>query len=80
MTLEAGATIKVTTDDDIKENCTSDVLWINCENITKVMVPGKRLFIKDGLVSVICKKVGDNFLIGTIENDENLDSKKGKNI
>ena len=56
------------------------MLWINCENITKVMLPGKRLFIKDGLVSVICKKVGDNFLIGTIENDENLDSKKGKNI
>jgi len=80
LTLKAGATIKVTTDDEFKEKCTADVLWLDYKNITKVMVPGKRLFIDDGLISVVCKEVGDNFFIGTIENDGNLGSKKGCNL
>merc|ERR1740124_1209379 len=80
LSLKAGDTIKVTTDEEFKEKCTSDVLWLDYKNITKVMVPGKRLFIDDGLISVICKEVGDNFFIGTIENDGNLGSKKGCNL
>merc|ERR1712183_545548 len=80
LTLKAGATIKVTTDDEFKEKCTADVLWLDYKNITKVMVPGKRLFIDDGLISIVCKEVGDDFFIGTIENDGNLGSKKGCNL
>merc|ERR1712112_779233 len=80
ITLKAGATIKITTDDEFKEKCTEDVLWLDYKNITKVVVPGKRLFIDDGLISVICKEVGDDFFIGTIENDGNLGSKKGCNL
>merc|ERR1719154_642283 len=53
LSLKAGATIKITTDDEFKEKCTSDVLWLDYKNITKVMVPGKRLFIDDGLISVV---------------------------
>lgn len=80
LSLKAGSTIKVTTDDEYKEKCTEDVLWLDYKNITKVMVPGKRLFIDDGLISVVCKEVGDNFFIGTIENDGNLGSRKGCNL
>merc|ERR1719154_53898 len=80
LTLKAGSTIKITTDDEFKEKCTADVLWLDYKNITKVMVPGKRLFIDDGLISVVCKEVGDNFFIGTVENDGNLGSKKGCNL
>merc|ERR1711970_244148 len=78
--LKAGNTIKITTNDDFKEKCTDDVLWLDYKNITKVMVPGKRLFIDDGLISVKCKEVGDDFFIGTIENDGNLGSRKGCNL
>jgi len=80
LSLKAGSTIKITTDDEFKEKCTMDVLWLDYKNITKVMVPGKRLFIDDGLISVVCKEVGDNFFIGTIENDGNLGSRKGCNL
>merc|ERR1719209_56389 len=62
ITLKAGATIKITTNDDYK-------------NITKVVVPGKRLFIDDGLISVVCKEIGDDHFIGTVENDGNLGSR-----
>jgi len=80
LTLEAGATIKITTDDAWKEKCTSDVLWLDYKNITKVMVPGKKLFIDDGLLSVRCTEVGEDYFMGVIENDGNLGSRKGCNL
>merc|ERR1712112_409058 len=80
LTLKAGETIKITTDDSWKEKCTSEVLWLDYKNITKVMVPGKRLFIDDGLISVRCTEVGNDYFLGIIENDGNLGSKKGCNL
>lgn len=80
LSLKAGATIKVTTNDDFKEKCTSDVLWLDYKNISKVVTPGKRLFIDDGLISVKCTEVGSDFFIGIIENDGNLGSRKGCNL
>merc|ERR1712158_19942 len=47
---------------------------------TKVMEPGKRLFIDDGLISVKCTEIGSDHFIGLIENDGNLGSKKGCNL
>merc|ERR1712158_232805 len=55
------------------------VLWLDYKNITKVMEPGKRLFIDDGLISVKCTEIGSDHFIGLIENDGNLGSKKGCN-
>merc|ERR1712183_492002 len=80
LTLKAGASIKVTTDDAFKEKCTSEVLWLDYRNITKVMEIGKRLFIDDGLISVKCTEIGSDHFIGMIENDGNLGSKKGCNL
>ena len=57
ITLKAGAAIKITTNDEIKEECTADVLWTDYKNITKVVVPGKRLFLDDGLISVVSKEI-----------------------
>merc|ERR1719348_1562811 len=78
--LKAGAAIKITTNDEFKEKCTADLIWLDYKNIAKVMMPGKRLFIDDGLISVVCKEVGDDFFIGTVENDGNLGSRKGCNL
>jgi len=78
--LKAGNTIKITTNDDFKEKCTADVLWLDYKNICKVVEPGKRLFIDDGLVSVKCTEIGDDHFIGVVENDGNLGSRKGCNL
>jgi len=80
ITLKAGSTIKITTDDEFKEKCTAEVLWLDYKNITKVVVPGKRLFIDDGLISVKCTEIGSDHFIGVVENDGNLGSKKGCNL
>merc|ERR1712212_1276908 len=80
LTLKAGASIRITTDEAFKEKCTSEVLWLDYKNITKVMEVGKRLFIDDGLISVKCTEIGSDHFIGMIENDGNLGSKKGCNL
>merc|ERR1719481_2535022 len=78
--LKAGAVIKVTTNDEFKEKCTAEVLWVDYKNITKVVEPGKRIFIDDGLISVKCTEIGEDFFLGVVENDGNLGSRKGCNL
>ena len=59
LTLVKGDKIKLTTDDAFMEKCTKDVVWIDYKNITKVIVPGKRIFIDDGLISVVATEIGN---------------------
>jgi len=80
ITLKKGESIKITTDEAFKEKCSSDVLWVDYKNISKVIAPGKRLFIDDGLISVVCKEIAEDHFIGVIENDGNLGSRKGCNL
>ena len=58
LTLVKGDKIKLTTDDAFMEKCTKDVVWLDYKNITKVIVPGKRIFIDDGLISVVATEIG----------------------
>lgn len=80
LALEKGATIKIVTDDAFKEKCTKDTLWVDYKNIAKVLVPGARIFIDDGLISVVAKECGADYVIGEIENGGNLGSRKGCNL
>jgi len=78
--LVAGDEIKITTNEEYKEKCTKEVLWLDYKNITKVLTPGKRIYIDDGLISVQAKEIGEDFVIGTVENGGNLGSRKGCNL
>merc|ERR1712156_225858 len=80
VTLETGSAIKITTDEAFKEKCTKDTLWVDYKNIPKVLVPGARIFIDDGLISVVAKECGEDYVIGEIENGGNLGSRKGCNL
>ena len=80
LALEKGATIKITTDDAFKDKCTKENLWVDYKNISKVLTPGKRIFIDDGLISIVAKELGPDFVIGEIENGGNLGSRKGCNL
>ena len=44
------------------------------------MTPGKRIFIDDGLISIVAKELGPDFVLGEIENGGNLGSRKGCNL
>ncbi|KAK3094802.1 hypothetical protein FSP39_006397 [Pinctada imbricata] len=80
VSLVAGNKLKLTTDDQFKEKCNKDVLWVDYKNITKVMEVGGRIYIDDGLISVIVKEKGSDFLMCEIENGGDLGSKKGCNL
>merc|ERR1712179_471888 len=77
---EAGDTVKLTTDDAFKEKCTKEVVWLDYKNITKVLQPGKRIYIDDGLISVKVLEIGPDFVLGEVENGGNLGSRKGCNL
>ncbi|KAL8573460.1 hypothetical protein ACOMHN_032474 [Nucella lapillus] len=80
VSLNTGDTIKVTIDDRYMEKCSSKILWVDYKNIVKVMDVGKRMFIDDGLISVIVKEKASDHLICEIENGGDLGSKKGCNL
>ena len=50
--------IKVVTDPELMDKCSKEQLWVDYKNITKVVTPGCRIFIDDGLISIVCKEQG----------------------
>lgn len=78
--LETGDIIKITTDDQYRNKCSKDVLWVDYKNIAKVLSPGKRIFIDDGLISVVAKEIGTDYVIGEVENGGSMGSRKGCNL
>lgn len=78
--LKSGGTIKLTTDKEYYEKCSADVLYLDYVNITKVLKPGNRVFIDDGLISLIADEIGSDFINCKIENGGSLGSKKGVNL
>ena len=56
--LVRGASIKVTTNDEFIDKSTIDLLHVDYKNITKVVAPGSKVYIDDGLISLVVKEVG----------------------
>ena len=44
------------------------------------MTPGKRVYIDDGLISVKALEIGEDYVLGEVENGGSLGSRKGCNL
>jgi pyruvate kinase len=66
--LKKGGTITLTTDPSFQEKGTVNVVYVDYKNITNVVKPGNRIFIDDGLISVICQSASADSLVCNIEN------------
>lgn len=78
--LQRGKQITVTIDDAFKEKCSAEVLWVDYKNIVNKVQVGDRVYVDDGLISLICRSKQEKALICEIENGGTLGSKKGCNL
>jgi len=80
LVLENGMIVRMTTDEAFADKCTKDNLYIDYKNIVHVIKAGNRIFIDDGLLSLMVKEVGQDFLVCEVENGGCLGSRKGVNL
>lgn len=78
--LKRGGTIKLTTNKDYAEKGTGDIVFVDYANIVNVVKPSNRVFVDDGLISLIVKDVTGDTLTCMIENGGTLGSRKGVNL
>lgn len=58
--LKKGATIRVTTNESFKEKGNLETIWLDYKNITKVVKPGMKVYVDDGLISLIVKEIRES--------------------
>ncbi|CAK8697399.1 unnamed protein product [Clavelina lepadiformis] len=78
--LMKGKTIKLSLDEANFECGDASMIYVDYKNLCKVVSIGSRIFVDDGLISLLVKEKGPNYCICEIENGGMLGSKKGVNL
>ncbi|KAJ5888305.1 Pyruvate/Phosphoenolpyruvate kinase [Penicillium taxi] len=79
--IAAGHVIKITTDEAFAEACDENTMYLDYKNITKVISPGKLIYVDDGILSFeVVEVVDDKTLLAKALNNGNISSRKGVNL
>lgn len=78
--LKKGEKIELTTNKDHLEKGNKDKIYVDYVNIVKVVKPGDRVFVDDGLISLVANSISGDTLTCTVENGGLLGSRKGVNL
>lgn len=60
LNLQSGMSMRLTTDEAYLEKCSTENLYVDYKNIVNVIKAGNRVFIDDGLISLLVKQVGQS--------------------
>lgn len=78
--LKRGETIKLTTNKAHAEKGNASLVYVDYVNIVNVVKPKNRIFVDDGLISLIAEEITGDTIKCTIENGGTLGSRKGVNL
>jgi len=78
--LKRGNTIHLSTNKEYAEKGNEKVVFVDYANIVNVVKKNNRVFVDDGLISLIVNEVTPDTLVCTIENGGLLGSRKGVNL
>ncbi|GFY75469.1 pyruvate kinase PKM, partial [Trichonephila inaurata madagascariensis] len=78
--LMKGKTVKITTDEEYRNKCSAELIYLDYKNIVKVVKEGDRIYVDDGLISLLVKSIESDSLVCEIENGGMLGSSKGCNL
>jgi len=78
--LVRGRKVKVTIDKAYEDKCDENLIFVDYANIVNIVKKGSRVFIDDGLISLIVTGINEDYLDCEIENGGMLGSKKGANL
>jgi len=78
--LKKNDTIQLSTNPSFMEKGNKDCIFVDYANIVNVVKPGNRVFVDDGLISLIVKEIKGDSLVCLIENGGSLGSRKGVNL
>ncbi|XP_055259494.1 pyruvate kinase PKLR [Moschus berezovskii] len=75
-----GSRVLVTVDPEFRTRGDANTVWVDYPNIVRVVPVGGRIYIDDGLISLVVKKIGPEGLETEVENGGVLGSRKGVNL
>ncbi|XP_034484543.1 pyruvate kinase-like [Drosophila innubila] len=78
--LKQGDTIKLSTNIELETKCSKEMLYVNYENLPKIVKPCDLIFLDDGLISLMVKEVAGAEVLCEVLNSGKLGSRKGVNL
>ncbi|KAJ6788078.1 hypothetical protein PWT90_02525 [Aphanocladium album] len=79
--ITAGAIINITTDDKYKTACSTENMYVDYKNITKVIQPGRIIYVDDGVLAFDVLSIKDEQTIeARARNNGFISSRKGVNL
>ncbi|BGP34444.1 Pyruvate kinase [Rhodotorula toruloides] len=78
--INAGHRMKFSTNPEYADKCDDKVMFIDYKNITKVLEPGKPIFVDDGILSFNVISIGSDEVEVEAVNNGTLSSRKGVNL
>ncbi|EDV28062.1 uncharacterized protein TRIADDRAFT_35480 [Trichoplax adhaerens] len=78
--LKTGNAFKLSLSESDYKNGSTAGTYVDYKNLTKVLSLGSKIYIDDGLISLLVTEIGPDFVMTKIENGGSLGSHKGVNL